>query len=282
VSDFKFLLKISRPRFWIYAFGPFLIGLVTALTSPAEFLEIKYLLFGIYFLFPANLLIYGINDVFDYETDKLNPKKQQYESLVTPAKRQRLLAYIVLFNSPFAILAFFLAQHSLPALLAFLFFSIFYSAPPIRAKTKPFLDSAFNILYVFPGIFAYLLAVGKYPPVSMILAASLWTAAMHAYSAIPDILSDKEANINTIATFLGPNRTLIFCVICYGVSAATAYNSLGSPALFIGASYLVMMALSYWLSRTNRLFEAYRWFPYLNSLVGFVLFWTIAFPRFVK
>jgi hypothetical protein len=42
------------------------------------------------------------------------------------------------------------------SLLGFLFFGIFYSAPPIRAKEIPFLDSFFNILYVFPGIAAYL------------------------------------------------------------------------------------------------------------------------------
>jgi 4-hydroxybenzoate polyprenyltransferase len=29
----------------------------------------------IYFTYPANLLVYGVNDIFDYETDKLNAKK---------------------------------------------------------------------------------------------------------------------------------------------------------------------------------------------------------------
>jgi 4-hydroxybenzoate polyprenyltransferase len=36
---------------------------------------IQVLLFGLYFLIPANIRIYGINDIYDYETDKLNPKK---------------------------------------------------------------------------------------------------------------------------------------------------------------------------------------------------------------
>ena len=38
--------------------------------------------FVVYFLIPANILIYGINDIFDYDTDKLNPKKGTYEAFI--------------------------------------------------------------------------------------------------------------------------------------------------------------------------------------------------------
>lgn len=33
-------------------------------------------IFALYFVIAANIWIYGINDIYDYETDKLNPKKQ--------------------------------------------------------------------------------------------------------------------------------------------------------------------------------------------------------------
>jgi 4-hydroxybenzoate polyprenyltransferase len=35
-----------------------------------------FLAFALYFTFPANLFVYGVNDFADYDTDKFNSKKQ--------------------------------------------------------------------------------------------------------------------------------------------------------------------------------------------------------------
>ncbi len=281
VPEIKFLLKISRPRFWIYVFGPYLIGLVAAAQDATAIIRFESVLFGIYFLFPANLLVYGINDIFDYETDKLNPKKQNYETLVTPDYRLKLVLYICLFNLPFLITALFYPLPYIEALFGFLFFSIFYSAKPIRAKTKPLLDSLFNILYVFPGVCSYVLISGEFPPFLPVLGAGLWTMAMHAYSAIPDIDADREANINTIATFLGVVGTLGFCLICYSFSSLISYQFIGFPGILLGLCYFSMVFASFVLKKSERIFEVYRLFPILNTVTGFILFWTIAYPKFI-
>ncbi len=100
------LIKISRPRFWIYELGTFFIGYLLAAKSLSDFYNnIDFIIFFIYFLFPANLLIYGINDIFDYETDKINPKKINYEKLLTPDKHKIVYIYILSFNLPFIIYA---------------------------------------------------------------------------------------------------------------------------------------------------------------------------------
>ena len=64
MPDIRFLLKVSRPRFWIYIFGPYIVGLIAGVENKTELLSLLYLLFGIYFLYPANLLIYGVNDIY--------------------------------------------------------------------------------------------------------------------------------------------------------------------------------------------------------------------------
>ncbi len=73
------VLRISRPRFWIYELGPYMIGVLGAILITNQSRGVldfwTILLFGFYFLIPANIWIYGINDIYDYETDKLNPKK---------------------------------------------------------------------------------------------------------------------------------------------------------------------------------------------------------------
>jgi len=276
MPDLRFLLKVSRPRFWIYIFGPYIVGLIAAVTEKSELLDWRFLTFGVFFTFPANLLIYGVNDTFDYETDKLNQKKVDYETLVGPESRTGLITAIVVSALPFFAALLFQNFVSIAAFALFLFFSIFYSAPPIQAKTKPFLDSAFNILYIMPGAFGYALVTGAFPPLSAIVAGGIWTAAMHAYSAIPDIEADRAARINTIATMLGPFGTLAVCSILYAASVVLAFEYLGFITIPLGAGYLILMLASVRSVKTGTLFKLYRAFPLINMAAGFIIFWNIA------
>lgn len=280
MPDAKFLFKVSRPRFWLYVFGPYLVGLAAGAISREDFLRLDSILFALYFLFPANLLIYGVNDIFDFETDRLNPKKTEYEMLVRPGSHRKLSIWIVLLNLPFVASTIFLAPQALPSLAAFLFFSFLYSAPPIRAKAVPILDSIFNILYIFPGAFAYQMLTGSFPPLAVMLAGGFWTMAMHAYSAIPDIEADREAGVSTVATLFGKGGTLAFCLIAYLAAASLAWKYLGIFSIAAAAVYGAMIALS-WPS-TKAVFSIYRRFPLINAVVGFALFWLVAFDLFLR
>ena len=275
----QFLFKVSRPRFWFYIFGPYIVGLIAGAVSRNELLDWRTVLFALYFLFPANLLIYGVNDIFDYETDKINEKKVEYETLVDRGRHKTLALWILSLNIPFLIAAAIFLPATIPSLTGFLFFSVFYSAPPVRAKAIPFLDSAFNILYIFPGAFGYQLLSGKVPPIALMIAAGLWTAAMHAYSAIPDIEADIAAGLKTIATVLGPFRTLIACAFLYLTSAFIASEHLGFVSFSLGAAYVILMAASIRSLKTGTLFKLYRAFPLINVTAGFIIFWQIALDK---
>jgi 4-hydroxybenzoate polyprenyltransferase len=272
VPSIRFLLKVSRPRFWIYLLGPYVVGLAAGTSQRPDLFDFRYLVFGIYFTLPANLLVYGINDICDYETDRRNPKKASYEALVTPERQGAVLAAIMAINLPFLAGLIDVPLSAINALITFLFLSIFYSAPPIRAKTKPFLDSAFNVLYIMPGVFGYALISGSFPPAKVVLAGGLWTAAMHAYSAIPDIRADREAGISTIATFCGANPTILLCAALYGTSALLAAEYLGSVSVPLGVAYLLLMLVSLYSARQQRLFQLYQAFPIINLAAGFIIF----------
>lgn len=279
---FRFLINVSRPRFWLYVFGPCLVGLAAGASSRSDFLSVGVVAFAVYFLFPANLLIYGINDIFDFETDKLNPKKQEYETLVHPSEHRGLLLAILITNLPFVIAAFFLNDVARISMIGFLLLSVFYSAPPVRAKAIPLVDSMFNALYLLPGIFGYGLITGDLPPAMAACSAFLWTMAMHAYSAIPDIASDRRAGVETVATFLGKYGTLLFCSICYLVSAILAFPFLGIFAGLFGLIYLTLMAISVFGGNSSGVFGIYRHFPAINSTVGFILFWFITYENLIR
>jgi 4-hydroxybenzoate polyprenyltransferase len=158
-----------------------------------------------------------------------------------------------------------------------MFFGIFYSTPPIRAKVIPFIDSFFNILYIFPGVLIYGILSGSYPSIVIIIASTLWCMAMHAFSAVPDIESDCKANLNTIATFLGAKKTIAFCALSYCVSGLIAANYIGVFGFIGGFVYLITMVLAYKTKSSEELFRIYKFFPNINALVGFTLFWVIFF-----
>lgn len=275
-------IRLSRPRFWIYVLGPYLVGLIAGADTPSDIRSISALVFGLYFLFPANLLIYGVNDIFDYESDRLNPKKTGYEDLVLPTERRALWSIILLTNLPFLVaVPLMVPAAATAALAAFLFFSLFYSAPPIRAKSRPLLDSAFNVLYVFPGVFAFFLIGGgaAFSP-ALFLAAWFWTMAMHAYSAVPDIEADRQSGMTTVATLLGSRGTLVLCAALYAGAAVLAAGHLSYIALGLGAVYITMMLYSLSRKTPPDLMRVYRWFPLVNTAAGATLFFAAALMKF--
>ena len=273
------LFQVSRPRFWFYTFGPFIVGALVGAPDPRAYLSLPSLLWALFFLFPANLLIYGANDIFDYETDRRNAKKQGYELLVTPAQHRALWRSIALFCLPFAPLLLWAPRACWWALAGFLFFSIFYSAPPIRAKARPIFDSAFNVLYIFPGAFGYFLTGGGNFSIWLFVAAWLWAMAMHAYSAVPDISADREASVPTVATFLGLRNTLAFCLTLYLGAALISFHVLGWLALLLGAIYAVLMIRSLRAGTESGVMKIYRIFPFVNAGAGAALWWFAVWQK---
>lgn len=272
----KKVLHISRPRFWVYEFATFLFfgvfsGLaVVGKANPDDFPILMILLYSLYFLIPANILIYGVNDIFDYETDLLNPRKVDYESLVTPAESKILWKYIFFSNIPFFLTSFILNLSAMIAFWVFLFFAIFYSAPPVRAKSKPMFDSFFSAShYVMTAVFGYILVTGIYPDTYLVVAGIFWACSMHAYSAVPDISVDKEAKIDTIATLLGGGNTLILCGTFYVFSGIILSYYFFWTAIVSLSIYLLIVIITY--LNFLKIDKIYTYFPYVNAFVGMLI-----------
>ena len=277
-SIFQTLYKFfptSRPRFWIYILGPFLIGIIAAFSSIDSWamvwdsLRWSHLWLFLYFTFPANLLIYGINDIFDYETDKLNQKKQDYEKAIAPEQQRALWISIIVLNIPFLLLSILPNPYSYLFLFIFCLSAVFYSAPPLRAKAKPVLDTIVSgLIYISPGFVWYFISWGTEINWMIWLAGLARSMAMHAYSAIPDIEADTQSGIQTVATLYGKKGTLIFCMVCYLLAIVLSFPAMGWGSLGLGAIYLVLMTLSF----RSDVFRIYTYFPRVNTAIGFLLF----------
>jgi lycopene elongase/hydratase (dihydrobisanhydrobacterioruberin-forming) len=278
--NLKRILKISRPRFWFYEAGTFLIGFMLAAPLISISNMLHFALWFLYFLIPANILIYGINDIFDYETDLKNPKKGSYEELLIPSEHKKVFKWILLTNLPFLLIVFWYSNFQIIFwFFAFIFFAYFYSAKPIRAKTKPVLDSFFSAShYISTGVFAYVLFSLQDPNWIIILAGILWAMAMHAYSAIPDINADKDAGLETIATKLGFRKTIDLCIIFYTCAFSIAAFYLNFLFILLLIPYLYLMFIT--LKKPQNIFKYYKIFPTLNTITGFILFLSIFLLKF--
>ena len=261
-----YLFWLSRPRFWLYQGGPVVVAVTYAADGPGELFSPLAVALFLYFTIPANVFLYGVNDIFDRDIDQVNPKKDEGREVSYRGDRV-VVAAIVASGLLAAGFLPFLPVLGVVALLAWAALSVEYSAPPLRFKTKPFLDSLSNGLYILPGVVAYAAIEGIAPPASAVAGAWLWTMGMHTFSAIPDIEPDREAGIETTATFLGESNTYYYCVMSW-LSAAFVFTY---THWFFGLLLLVYPGLVFGILAVGvDIDEAYWWYPAINTLVGMV------------
>ena len=273
----KKFLTISRPRFWIYVAGPF--WLCAAILYPSIHNTLQGIVFLLYFTFPANILIYGINDIYDTETDVLNDKKSSYEQVLQKSDQKKLLWVILITNIPFILYGLFvLPVPALVSLILFILLAWQYSATPLRAKAIPFVDSIVSgLLYIVPAGVAWGIITHSYPSFLPMLAGFLWSYAMHLYSAVPDINADKAAHIKTGANLLGKNPTLILCGVLYLSSAIIAFIYIKFFAVIAALAYLYLIGISISKKNPEGVLAVYKIFPLLNTCIGAMLFFQILF-----
>ncbi len=218
----KEVLAASRPFSWINTAYPFAAGYLVATGGRVD---LALVLGTLYFLVPYNLLMYGVNDVFDYASDLRNPRKGGIEgALADPATarvtHRRILRACVATNVPFLVALLLLGDPLAGAVLALVVFGVVaYSAPRLRFKERPFLDSftsamhfAGPLLYALVLVDADLSARSVWP---VLVGFVLWGMASHAFGAVQDVRADREGGIASVATAIGAHATVLAAAAAY-------------------------------------------------------------------
>ncbi|WP_127130283.1 prenyltransferase [Georgenia sp. SYP-B2076] len=270
------LLGASRPVSWINTAYPF----AAAYLLTAGRVDLPFVLGTVYFLVPYNLAMYGINDVFDYESDLRNPRKGGIEGVVLGRRWHRLtLGAAAAANVPFLVALVALGGAASTAVLAVSVFAVIaYSAPGLRFKERPVLDSVTSAThFVSPAVFGLALAGGglSAPVLATLVAFFLWGMASQAFGAVQDILSDRAAGIASVATWLGARTTVRLAMAGYGLAAAVMLGA-GWPGALAG-----LVPLAYVLSvapfrrltdaRSEEANRGWRRFLWLNLVSGFLI-----------
>lgn len=273
------LILISRPRFWLYLAGPYLIGYVAGITDPFDLNTPLFWLYFLYLLFPANFFLYGINDLADEDTDQHNPKKNNQENRLKKSQRS-IVKMGLLLHSLLTVILIANLSSVLPKLLLAILWSLSfaYSHQPFRWKAFPIIDSLSNFLYVLPGLLGYALTTGHLPSFWLLLASGSWATAMHLFSAIPDIMADKKAQLQTSAIFFGKSTSLLLCSFLWLLSAGLLL--LISHSIWMLPFFIYPLLPLLILIKRVKIEKLYWAFPYLTSFLGLYLFWYIFINRF--
>ena len=236
------LFVSSRPVSWINTAYPF----AAAYLLTTREIDVTLVIGAIFFLIPYNLAMYGINDVFDYESDQRNPRKGGAHGAVL----DRRMHLITLWAAGLSCLPFVLylvivgSPASWAVLAASLFFVVFYSAPPLRLKEVPFADSLTSSIHFFsPAVYGLVLAGAEWTwqLAAVIVAFALWGVASHAFGAVQDVEADRAAGISSIATARGARWTVWFALACYAGSGIVVLLAAwpGPLAALVVLPYLV-------------------------------------------
>lgn len=268
------LLRASRPFSWINTALPFLaVGLwVQHRITPALVLG------AVFFLFPYNLLLYGANDLFDFESDRRNPRKGGVieGGIVPPQHAGRLWFAIGLSAVPLLAAIAFINLPGAVALVLTAIVALSYSVPPLRLKEIPGLDAitaafAFVLPAVCGGVIAGATATGL--PWLYLWAFLAWGLASQALGAIQDVRYDRSAHIRSIATTLGSRATAVLAIFGY-LAAVVLVASPGGPSRIAAAAlvpYFLLAAACVLGDPARWARRAWQGFLALNLVSGFVI-----------
>lgn len=270
------LVLSSRPLSWVNTAVPFALAYYVVVEQLTPQLIVGFL----FFLIPYNLLMYGINDVFDYESDLRNPRKGGVEGALLPPELHRtMLIASVLVALPFVVVLTVWDTWTATAVLALnLFFVVAYSAKGVRLKEIPLVDSVTSSAhFVMPAVYGVVLAGGQFTPlaVTLLVAFFLWGMASHAFGAVQDVLADREAGVGSIATTIGAKGTVRFALVLYALAGVVMLTTVWPLPLIAPVALLYMCAIAPWWRVSDEAAESankgWRWFLLLNFIAGAVV-----------
>ena len=276
MTTLKALTVSSRPLSWVNTAFPFAVAYFIA----TQRFDAVFFVGTLFFLIPYNVLMYGVNDVYDYESDMRNPRKGGAEGgLLPPSLHRPMVVTAVALALPFvAWLIWQGSPWSWLVLMVSLFSVVAYSVPPFRFKEIPFLDSLTSSAhFVTPAIYGLTVGDGSLGSTGATLLAAffLWGMGSHAFGAVQDVESDRQAGIGSIATVISAKGAVRFALVNY-VAAGALLLVTPWPLQVIAVAVVPYIAavVPFWGVSDDKARSAHagwRWFLAINFLAGAIV-----------
>jgi len=275
------LLKTSRPISWVNTAYPFAAGYL--LTTGR--IDWVFIVGSVFFLIPYNVLMYGINDVFDYESDLKNPRKGGIEGALLQRSQHRFILWSsILLALPFVAALLFAGSWLAKLWLVYaVFMVVAYSVAKLRFKERPILDSfTSSTHFASPLVYALLLHGWQNAYWPYVLAFFLWGMASHAFGAVQDVKADRQGGIASAATVFGAAWTTRLSVVFYVAGAvAIIFVPYGWIVALLSLAYAanVLPYANILDKDCERAHAGWQRFLYLNYVAGAVITMTIIYAQ---
>jgi 4-hydroxybenzoate polyprenyltransferase len=274
-----FLLQVSRLGLWSTTALFYLMPL-----GHANFLRSGKLWLGLVFvLFPLGLLLYGVNDIVDAETDALNPRKGTF-MFGSRGAREQLAALkwqIALVQIPFAMAFYFFIGPRILWWYALLLLAVgIYNAPGIAWKGRPPFDVLIQASYLLVFVLSSWLNNVPQLPWQTFLFGAMFAMHSHIFGEVMDIEPDRLSGRRTTATSIGRVRAkfLIAAFLCIETALVQIYfrDWIISGFLVLGALWFLIDATFLWKNRaySPKEMRLFLWGWNAAALLGMFWNWT--------
>jgi 4-hydroxybenzoate polyprenyltransferase len=198
-----FLIQVSRPIVWpvlplVYYLG---LNAANARLSGAAILQMALL------TFPMNLIGCGLNDIYDYESDRRSSRRRSIWGAVVGVDERPIVLRGVLMMMPLVILSGCATQNwnNFVATVSLVLVAWLYSVPPARLKERPPLDSLANGLgyFLLPLMMGYSLGADPRDMPLRYYLLALSVCGVHALATAADYHADTAAGHRTLAVKYG-------------------------------------------------------------------------------
>jgi len=238
------LIQVSRPLFWpmlplVYALG---INAAHAEWTVASIVQVALL------TFPMNLIGCGLNDIYDYESDRRSPRRRAVWGALVGDENRPLVWRAVLTMVPLVVLGACLTRNwdNIVATVTLVIGAWLYSVPPARLKERPPLDSLTNGLGYFLLPFAMGYSLGADPrlmPLRYYLLA-MCVVGVHAVATAADYEADRAAGHRTLAVVFGRRTAAAVAFAAFLITWLAADFHGTAVRVYIAICALVTLAVT--------------------------------------
>jgi 4-hydroxybenzoate polyprenyltransferase len=198
-----FLIQVSRPIIWPVL--PLVYGLgLNASHAPLSALAIIQI---VLLTFPMNLVGCGLNDIYDYESDRRSSRRRAVWGAVVRDEDRPLVFRVSLFMLPVIVLGACFTRNwdNIAATVSLLLVAWLYSVPPLRLKERPPLDSLANGLgyFLLPFTMGYSLNANPREMSLKYYLLALCVCGVHSLATAADYDADRAAGHRTLAVKFG-------------------------------------------------------------------------------
>jgi 4-hydroxybenzoate polyprenyltransferase len=239
MSSFIFLIQVSRPIVWPFLPLVYYLGVHAshAKLTAAAIAQIVLL------TFPMNLIGCGLNDIYDFESDRRCMRRRAIWGTVVRDIDRPLVLWACLAMVPLIVFGACITRNwdNIVATICLLLLAWFYSVPPIRLKERPPLDSITNGLgfFLIPFTMGYSLGADPRNMSLKYYLLALSVCGVHALASAADYDADRAAGHRTIAVAYGPRFAAAFAFATFLIT--WLFGDFGS---LVVRTYIIVCAIA--------------------------------------